>query len=72
MKALIGAWIFTLAVAAGGSAYLWFTDVPELKAEPADPVVIKEQGKAPEMTTGPMTFDLEDPATFDEDCPKSC
>jgi len=72
MKTLTTAWIVTLAVAAGGAAWLWFTDVPELKAEPEKPVVIKEQGKAPEMTTGPMTFDLQDPKTFDEDCPKSC
>jgi hypothetical protein len=72
MKALVTAWVVSLAITGGGLLYLWTLEVPEVKATEADQVVITARDKAPVLSSGPMTFDASQPEAADEDCLSSC
>ena len=72
MKALVSAWIIALFLIAGGIAFLWQYEAPELEAKEAEQVTITAVDKAPVLSSGPMTFDASQPAKDDEDCPSSC
>lgn len=72
MKSLVLAWVFSLTAIAGGLAYLWNLEVPEVKAGEPEQVIITARDKAPVLSSGPMTFDASQPAGDDEDCLSSC
>lgn len=70
MKNLIIAWGLSLAILAGGGAYLWFVQIPVVQAEPAE-VIFKVDSSPQVLTAGPLIIDLSAPAG-DEDCLGTC
>ncbi len=72
MKTLVTAWVVSLVAVAGGLAFLWNYNIPEVKATEAEQVIITARDKAPVLSSGPISFDASKPMADDEDCPSSC
>lgn len=74
MKALVTAWVVSLAVIIGGGVFLLNYQQPVVEARQAEPLTITKVDKAPTLSTGPMAFDpTKTPEEIEEeDCPSSC
>lgn len=68
MRALIAAWVITIAAAGGG--FYWLSTVEVPAAPKQEPETTTTTGEAATLSTGPIEVNVEEPA--EEDCLGSC
>lgn len=68
MRALIAAWVITIAAAGGGFYWLSTVEVPAAPKQAAETTTTT--GEPAALSTGPIEVNVEEPA--EEDCLGSC